>query len=63
MIADPVSGSTFVSLLAISSICGIVVSLSMLSLVMIGGPIMVNIVSTLKDVLLTYAGFVTMGEG
>ena len=58
--ADPTSGPPFMSLLVISSVCGIMVSLTMLSLVMIGGPIMVNVVATLKDVLLTYAGFVLM---
>jgi len=29
---------------------------------MVGGPIMINIVGTLKDVLLTYTGFVFLGE-
>jgi len=62
MISAPENGSHFSSLLAISSFCGIIVSLSMLSLVMIGGPIMVNIVGTLKDVLLTYIGFFLMSE-
>lgn len=32
-------------------------TLALLSLVMVGGPIQVNIVASLKDILLTYAGF------
>ena len=56
--SDPDQGTLFLSLVSISAICGFSLSLAMLSLVMLGGPIMINIVGTLKDVVLTYASFV-----
>ena len=44
-------------MLLASSLSGIAQTLAMLSLVVVGGPIMINIVGTMKDVLLTYIGF------
>ena len=35
----------------------VILTLSMLSVVMIAGPIMITVISTLKDVLLTYLCF------
>ena len=62
LMSDEENGSLFLSMVSISAICGVGLTLSMLSLVMLGGPIMINIVGALKDVVLTYAGFVYMGN-
>ena len=61
LLSLPEQGANFRALLWVSSFCGVAISLSMLSLVMVGGPIMVNIVGTIKDVLLTYAGIAILG--
>jgi len=40
-----------------SGAAGIILTLSVLSVCATGGPIMVNVTGTIKDVFLTYVGF------
>lgn len=40
-----------------SGLLSITITLSMLSVVILAGPIMINVVANIRDILLTYAGF------
>ena len=51
------SDEILMPLMAVTGVLSVVLTLSMLSVIMVAGPIMVNIIGTLKDVLLTYLGF------
>jgi len=51
------NGNTFALMLGGSGAAGIVLTLSVLSVCATGGPIMVNVTGTIKDVFLTYVGF------
>ena len=55
--SDPENGLFFIVLCTISGVFGIIITLSVLCVVAIGGPIAVNISGTFKDVFLTYVGF------
>ena len=50
------AGIEFLKMLAISASINVVLNYSMLSAVMIGGPIMTIIIGNLRDILLTYYG-------
>mgnify|MGYP000748917462 CR=1 FL=1 len=54
----PEGGPTFVAMTLFSGSMGIIITLSVLVVIVVGGPIMVNVTGTMKDGLLTYAGFV-----
>lgn len=51
-------GELFAKMVLFSGLMGIIITLSILVLISIGGPLMVNTVGILKDVALTYAGFI-----
>lgn len=51
------NGNTFALMLGGSGAAGIILTLSVLSVCATGGPIMVNVTGTIKDVFLTYVGF------
>ena len=55
--SDPEMGSTALVLFLSSGLLSISITLSMLSVVILSGPIMINVVANLRDVFLTYAGF------
>lgn len=57
-IRDPETGNHFMAMTGMTGILGIVITLSVLCCVSIGGPITVNTSGTLKDVILTYIGFI-----
>ena len=52
---------TLMFFITISGCFGILISLSSLLMTTVCGPLALNVVGTLKDVLLTYAGFIIFG--
>ena len=56
------NGDLFLKMVLFSGSMGIVITLSILVVVAIGGPILVNIVGIIKDVALTYAGFILFDD-
>jgi len=56
MLSHP-EADTFVTLVCISGVSGIMITLSVLMCIKLAGPVAVNITGTLKDVILTYVGF------
>lgn len=55
---DHPEASTFIYLVCISGASGIMITLSVLMCIKLAGPVAVNISGTLKDVVLTYVGFI-----
>jgi len=41
----------------VSGLLGITISMSMISVIIVAGPIMVNVVGNIRDIVLTYLGF------
>ena len=58
LLADPTISQKLLPMLTASAILNSVLSISFLSLVMIGGPMAVQFISTAKEALLTYEGMV-----
>ena len=56
--SDSENGQTFVILTSMTGCMGVFITLSVLCVVNIGGPIAVNVSGIIKDVFLTYVGFI-----
>ena len=54
---DPENGQLFTMMITTNGLLGVAYTLTVFNLVKLGGPIMVNISGTMKDVGLTYIGF------
>lgn len=55
--SDSVTAFWFVSYVVLSGVLGIVITMSVLMVVTINGPIWQNIVGNSKDIILTFVGF------
>lgn len=57
LLQDSETSQAATALLLTSGLLSITITLSMLSVVILAGPIMINVVANIRDILLTYAGF------
>ena len=59
---DPEHGQAAIALLLTSGILSITITLSMLSVIILAGPIIVNVIGNIKDIVLTYLGFALFND-
>ena len=62
LVMDPVQGQAAIAWLVTSGILSVTITLSMLSVIILAGPIIVNVIGNIKDIVLTYLGFALFND-